>query len=345
MKQSTESVKQRKGERGLAALRLLHQQRRETREQTKQEALLRASHLGAAKDHVDLEYVEIAKIRRESLFNRDLDHDRALSYAMSFSWTLFGSVILNQWSDKSYECIDGQHRIVAADLVFGSTCRVPAVVNHLTHIAQAADAFDGINSKRVGLNFPSKLRGRLVAGKADAVQLVAVLAEFGLKPAMTTREMKSPQPGTVVALSTLNRQMSRGGPSLPRAILSLIAAAYGDDPSAYKDYMLEGMGIFLILYHTDKNFREERVVTILSKGLDIISERAKRFQSGMEVRRAHLWAQALHHVYNEDLRAHRQLEPWRAISPQTWKRGSSSFFAIWRTAHQKGEKTPEKGPN
>lgn len=319
---------------GLEALKRKRDAVAEAKKERVEAALQSARESGPAVDHLNLIFVPIYKIRRESLFNRDLDHDRALEYAMDFQWEKFGSVSLNLWSDGTYECIDGQHRIVAAELVHGPECEVPAAVSALGHISQVAAVYDAMNTSRVGLTFQAKLRGRLVAGFAEAQQLVNLLEEFGLTPAISNAEIHSPAPGMVVALSKLNQIRVRGGASAVREVLGMIKEAHGETPEAYRDYMLEGLFVLLLRYHDDPNWRRERVVKTLQRGLGKISERAKRFQSGMETKRATLWAQALHSFYNEDLNSHRQLSPWQSVNAGAWGRLSHRASRLWREAHE-----------
>ena len=319
---------------GLEALRRMREERASEKALAVATALEKARAAGPANNHVELEFVPISKIRRESLYNRDLDHDRALSYALDFKWPAFGAVVLNRWQDDTYDCIDGQHRIVAAELAHGADTAVPAVVNHLNHVSKAADAYDTINTHRVGLTFQSKLRGRMVAGQPQAQRLIALLEQFGLRPAISTHEIKKPQAGMVVALSTLNQLAVKCGWSLPTEVLGIIKAAHGDNPAAYRDYMLNGLAILLLRYHADDNYRRDRVVHALSRDLGTLAERAKKFQSGMETRRAQLWSQAIHYYYNLDLKTHRQLGDWRYLNISAWGRTSAGFNRAWRAAHE-----------
>jgi len=318
---SAERVQQGIDNRRAALMKRLEERRvarQEERDRAIREAAARA---GDPDDNVTLEKIRLGDITVAQSFQRLLDEDRAVGYAMDFSWEAFQAVSVNRVKTQVpvdpndpegpteereiIDLTDGQHRLYAALLCFGEDVLVKCVVTNLTTKAKRARLFIRINDERTGLNYNTKFRARLEAEDDEpAEQVMALLASFHLdytKPG-ETRNL----PGRVTAVSTVESMVRQGGVTSARAALSVLKECFGDDPVAYRDYMMAGMWQFCVRY--DGLYNRERLIAALKRdGLEKVNESIPDFKTGVNSSPAAAACGAIHFAYNWHLPGKDQL--------------------------------------
>ena len=306
--------------------------RRIVRDQERSDALaLAAIRAGDPDDHVTQERLRLGDIIVPEEYQRLLNTERALGYALRFSWESFQSISVNRRPDGSLVLSDGQHRLYAAQLVFGDDVMVKCNVTTIENVPQEAIHFLTMNTERVGLNYNSAFKARLTGHDANAERVVALLQEFGLD--YTRPGENRGQPGKVTATATLESMIRQAGMSSGRVVLSILKEVWGDRPEAYRDYLLGGLWQFVIRY--DGLYKRERIITAFKRdGLDEISERVNDFKTSVNSSSAAAACGSIHFSYNWHLQVRDALPPFSSEAKNRYAALIRKCARDWVVRHE-----------
>ena len=288
--------------------------RRQARAAEEQAAIDRARELaGTAEENIENGWVVASEVVIPKEYQRAYDDKRAKGYAMRFSWRKFRSIALNRRPDGTIVCVDGQHRLRAAQRVFGPDVKVPCTFTVVETSKEEAGDFGGINSDRSGLAPQTAYQARLHNEQPEAMRVERLLGEFGLRSLAVdeTRGLR----GTVAATRTVEYMLKAGGESSVRAVLSVLHDLWKDDASGYRDFILAGMWQFLVRY--DGNIRRDRVITVLErlKSPTQLDELTAEQKTGVNSSPAVACCGAIHYLYNYNMKLGMALPPFSVESP------------------------------
>lgn len=307
-------------------------ERRIVREQERADAIRAAAQAaGHADDHVTQMGIRVGDIVVPEEYQRLLNVDRAVGYALQFSWQAFQAISVNQRPDGSFVLTDGQHRLYAAQLCFGDAEIVKCNVTRVENTPLEAGLFLTMNTERVGLNYNSAFKARLHALDANALRVVDLLQEFDLdytKPG----EYRN-QPGKITAVATLESMVRQAGVSSARATLSILKEVWGDSPEAYRDFMLGGLWQFLIRY--DGLYRRDRIVTSFKRDeLEVIGDRVADFKTSVNSSSAAAACGAIHYTYNWHLQMKDALPPFSSEAKNRYAALIRKSARDWVVRHE-----------
>lgn len=260
-------------------------------------------------------YLDIAanKIKKPDYYQRPFRENRAIDYALNFSWRAFHVLNVARRKDGSLYFMDGQHRLQAAMLAFGDRIEVPCMVYDVATMREEAEVYNMVNMDRRGLTLADKWKSRHAAEDPYVIEIESLLAEWGLTPA-PIRGRTASEPGQVQALSFLEWALKKAGPGSIREVLGTLSAVFGDNPGGYVEQFLRGLWHFVIRY---PDYNPKRLRTILMRhGVTWRSD----FQ-GMDEGTA--MALTIHQAYN-----HKE-PPERRLAP----------FPLATKGHQSGQET------
>jgi hypothetical protein len=291
-----------------ALMRRLNE-RREARALERSEAIRKAAEAaGAPDDHVTQEKLRLGDIVVPEEYQRALNQDRAIGYALKFSWQAFQAISVNRRPDGTLVLTDGQHRLYAAQLAYGDDVLVKCNVTNVENSPQEAALFLTMNTERTGLNYNAAFKARLHALDANALQVVEILTEYGLD--YTRPGEYRNVAGKVTAVSTLESMVRQGGRTSAREVLAILRDVQDGvpHPSAYRDFLMAGLWQFVIRY--DRLYRRERLVRALKRdGLDKVAESVNEFKTTVNSSDAAACCAAIHFAYNWHLQDKEALPP------------------------------------
>jgi len=305
--------------------------RRAARQQEREAAIHAAAEkAGPWEDFLSFEPLRAGDIVVPEELQRILDQDRAIGYALRFDWRAFQAISVNRHTVVEADgterveltVTDGQHRLYAAQLCFGDDQLVPCLVTSLDNLPQRAALFITLNTERSGLNYNARFKTRLVALDDDATRVERLLLDFGLD---WTRpgELRG-QPGKVTATNTLEGMVRQAGLSSARYVLGVLKECFGNDPLAYRDYMLAGLWQFCIRY--DPYLKRDRLVERLKAvGLEALTDSVPEFKTSINSSSAAAACGAIHYAYNYHL-------PDKSALPPFSSDATSRYAAIIRRA-------------
>lgn len=307
-------------------------ERRVLRDQERATAIAAAAErAGHPDDHVSQERVRLGDIVVPPEYQRLLNEDRALGYALQFSWEAFQAISVNRRPDGTLVLTDGQHRLYAAQLCFGDEVTVKCNVTSVANTPREAGLFLTMNTERVGLNYNSAFKARLHSRDANAERVVALLEEFHLD--YTRPGEFRGQPGKVTAVATLESMIRQAGVSSGRAVLSILHDLWGDTPEAYRDYLLGGLWQFLIRY--DGLYRRDRIMTALKRdGLEAISDRVNDFKTSVNSSSAAAACGSIHFTYNWHLQVKDALPPFASEAKNRYSAMIRKCAREWAVRHE-----------
>lgn len=289
---------------------------------------------GAAEEQIENGWVTASEVVVPEEYQRIYDEKRSRGYAMRFSWRRFRSVAVNRRPDGTLALVDGQHRLRAAQMVFGPDVRVPCTFTHADSTQEEAGDFDGINTDRSGLSYNTAFRARLHHGNKESLQVEEVLTQYGLRPLWPGENRGVP--GTVVATRTVEYMIKAAGVSSARAVIGVLQEVWKDDASGYRDFILSGLWQFLVRY--DGLVRRDRVVTVLGRlksptELDGLTAEQK---TGVNSSAAVACCGAIHYLYNYNMKLGMALPPFSAESPSRHSAMLRRAARRWLDKHEGG---------
>lgn len=170
---------------------------------------------------------------------RPLNEKHAQNIADNFDPEMFGTLAVTKPNGHGiYHAIDGHHRKVAIEKLWGKDEMVPCQVFDAEDPARAAQLFDHINSARKTPQPLDLFKVRVTAGNEVQVGVNNVALKCGFT--VTGR-----QPNSIACVAALEGVYQTCGPIVLEASLRLIKRVWGVDQSAVSGNIVRGFGMFL----------------------------------------------------------------------------------------------------
>jgi hypothetical protein len=251
-----------------------------------------------------LRWVPLAQMRVNPLAQRDLNRARVAQLAASFSTEQMGAPVVSHRGDWFY-LIDGQHRIEAVKLWFGSweNQQVQCWCYEGLTEEQEAELFLTLNDTLPVRAF-AKFKVAVQAGRDAEADVDRIVRALGLRIAAGRSG------GGISAVATLRRVYDRAGPAVLSRALRIIRDAYGE--AGLDGPVIDGIG--LVCQRYDGDLSEQRAIERLSSahgGVSGLVSRAGQLRQSTGSAPAQCVAAAAVEVINRGSGGHKLPGWWR----------------------------------
>lgn len=170
---------------------------------------------------------------------RPLNARHVQTISDNFDPEMFGALAVTLPNGNGiYHVIDGQHRKVAVEKLWGKDELVPCQIYEAEDPARAAELFDHINSGRRSLSGLEQFKVRVTAQKNLQVEVNKIIKKCGY-------HLGHHEKGSIWCVGALENIYQTCGPVVLEATLRLIRKMWGDENSAASAVIVRGVGIFL----------------------------------------------------------------------------------------------------
>lgn len=248
------------------------------------------------------DYIEIARLFVDDRYQRDYDEVWARKIADCWNDDDCTLLIVADRGDR-YAVIDGQHRLGAA--IMRGIDYLPCLVYSGYTAEQEAHLFEAINTQRRGVHVISVFKNRLFQGQREAMDIKAIVEQFGMSiPNKQTRAVD----GQIVAVGALQHVYRHHGAAHLRLVISILNRAWDGDQSAFQAMPIKGLSLFCARYHGQ--YDEQTLINRLRGHTPAgIKRNATNLKEITTVNADGAWAQTVLAVYNKGLTT-RRLAEW-----------------------------------
>lgn len=195
---------------------------------------------------------------------RELNKKHAATIAANFDPDLFDDLVVTLPNGNGiYHVVDGQHRKVAVQDLYGEEEMVPCRVVDALDPARAAAIFDKINTSRRPPSALEKFNVRVVAGYETEVAIHKLVTGLGYKITGGSN------PGSMRAVGSLIKVTNNYGLEVLKESLMTIKGTWGDeDASAVDGPIIEGFAALIAEHrgHLDWKHLREKVARSYTPG-------------------------------------------------------------------------------
>lgn len=226
-----------------------------------------------------LDWLDVALIDVEPMYQRPLDMGRVDEIALSFSWRSFGAIVVVPQETGRYHATDGQHRLEAAKK-HPAVTHVPAVIVKAEDVHAEAGIFVDINKNRKNVSALELFFAKLTAQDDDATTVYQVCQKAGVR---IPKHPGDYRPGDTVAVAAVQALIDKHGAMRARERLqALVAARFAPITAAH----IKAIDMLL----TDSEFADQITIDDLTTALTVhgnmVEIDAKRFA---QTHRVPLW--------------------------------------------------------
>lgn len=176
---------------------------------------------------------------------RPLNEKHAQKIADNFDPEMFGTLAVTKPNGRGiYHAIDGHHRKVAVETLWGDGEKVPCQVFDAEDPARAAALFDHINSARRNPQPIDLFKVRVTAGNEIEVGVNKVVNKCGY----TINYRNAGGGNGIQCVAALKSVYESYGSAVLENTLNLIRAIWPDDETATEANIVRGIGEFLSEY-------------------------------------------------------------------------------------------------
>lgn len=170
---------------------------------------------------------------------RNLNDRHAQSISNNFDPELFGLLSVTKPNGHGvYHIIDGQHRKVAVESMWGKEELVPCQVFDVDSPARAAKMFDAMTSNRRAMQPIELFKIRVTAQEELQVNVNKVIIDQGYFVGQNAEN-------SIACVQALEAVYKSYGPTILKYVLKLVKETWGDDKSATTGILIRGFGMFL----------------------------------------------------------------------------------------------------
>lgn len=168
-----------------------------------------------------LDWLDVALIDVEPMYQRPLDTSRVEEITRSFSWRSFGALVVVPQDGGRYHATDGQHRIEAAKK-HPAVTHVPAVIVKAEDVHAEAGIFVDINKNRKNVTALELFFAKLTAENDDALTVYQVCQKAGVR---IPKHPGDYRPADTVAVVAIQALIDKRGAMRARERLQILASA------------------------------------------------------------------------------------------------------------------------
>lgn len=180
-----------------------------------------------------------------------------------WNWRLCQPLVVSRREDGSMWVVDGQHRLTGAR-ERGDIPHLPCVVLLGSSASEEADTFVALNDQRVTLSQYDIFHAAIVGGNADAIAVMKLLDDAGLKHARhgSTANWK---PREIFCGPMLARSIKRFNEAIVRNALTALAEAYPDRVVTASSSLLRGLFIVYRDYANKPDFDPDSFIAAMGE--------------------------------------------------------------------------------
>jgi hypothetical protein len=187
------------------------------------------------------EFLRMGDLKPHPRAQREMDMRRVAEIAEHFDPAALGTITVVRLPNGKCWIVDGQTRSEAARVFLNGddSQMLECIVIPVENDQEAGELFLKLNNHKPVSTF-DKFLVRLLAKDATAVAIEAIIKSHGL------RISKSRGAGVVQAVAVLESTFNRPhGSALLDRTISIVRAAWGDNPDAYSGVIIGGLSILL----------------------------------------------------------------------------------------------------
>lgn len=193
----------------------------------------------------------------------------------NFSWRKFQPPTVVQIEDGRFVAIDGQHRILAAQM-HPKVRDIPCYLIEAPEIRTQADAFVSINRDRVGLNTFQLYHAALAAGDPDSLHLQSICDQIGIRIPRNGLSAGDRKPHHLLGIRAVSKLLREFGDAPVLAALRAIFTAKAE----LRQSLIAALTHFFICYRKN-NIDVDRLVRVLTERSARDLEEAGRAYKGV----------------------------------------------------------------
>jgi hypothetical protein len=210
-----------------------------------------------------IEWIFTNDLSVDETYQRRTDNEASrrliASIAAKFDWRLFGVLTVSRRPDGSMKVIDGQHRWTGASMR-GDIDQVPCCLSRFETPEEEAKLFIVANRARKPMNRLDDFHAALAAADDDALEILRLVIEAGLKVARNTSS-SAWEPGEIAFTAAIARSLRLHGPAIVSAALTNIAEAFPGQKLTHGGSIFNGL--VRILAHPPADFDPDRMFRAL----------------------------------------------------------------------------------
>lgn len=189
-------------------------------------------------------------------YQRDLDMTRCKSYAADFNINMMGTIMISE-REGTYYIIDGQHRVIVANLVNQNEvfCQI---IKGMTYEEEAI-LFGKLNTKIKHLSTTSLFNSGVEGKKAEETEIAAILKGVGFKVGRTKAD------DTIIAILAINTVYRKYGKKHLFETLALIKNIWNGKADSLNNKIITGVSEFIKIYKNEIGFTTKIFVNQLRK--------------------------------------------------------------------------------
>lgn len=196
----------------------------------------------SAKGAPKFRQVELASLRVDSAYQRNLNRARATRIAKDYNPFVFGALAVNERRAGQLYVFDGQHRLEAARIL--GMEKVPCLVYSGMSRQEEALAFYHLDTKRVSLHAMDAFRALILARDKDALAVDRIVRSCGFT--FETGAARYLAPRRIAAVHATQEIYAKGGEEALRTTLELIDGVWPLEENMAARPILLGVGRFYL---------------------------------------------------------------------------------------------------
>jgi hypothetical protein len=188
---------------------------------------------------IAVEELSIPVYQRDRLSRHTIEQIKA-----DFHWDQFGRPVIKHLNNGSYEVVDGQHRAVAIDEMWGGKTVIPVHVTQRPKLIDREGLFVDLNRNRKTPTAVELFRAEVVAKRPEALGIKQICDKLNVLVGYRARTSLPNRCGSINQLRHLYRY---GGDVLERT-LGVLSQAFPDDGQRFEAVNLAGTGYLIATY-------------------------------------------------------------------------------------------------
>lgn len=171
-----------------------------------------------------LDWIDTGLIDIDADYQRGLDEGRVQRIVDWFDWSSFGALVVAMAEGGRFHCIDGQHRLAAAQR-HPMVSVVPAVIVHAAGTVAEAETFVNVNGARKNVSPLEMFWAQIAANDPEAVTVKQACDRAGIKLLRYPGSNARYSARETVAVGALRGLIDKHGAMKGRQILDVVAKA------------------------------------------------------------------------------------------------------------------------
>lgn len=206
----------------------------------------------------DQRMIKIEELNVSHAYQRMVKRQVVAKIKKNYDASAFGTLIVGKRKDNTLWVVDGQQRMTAAKEL--GHAEVPCSVMESRGSSHEAEVFRVINGGRQNITRNELFKAALESGDSQSVEIVAAIERIGFVLGLSSGSNSKPH--VIRQAAAMEKIYEWGKVPLVEKVLRCIKAAWADEQSATKSFVLTGIAKFFRLY---PEADETRVVKVMQE--------------------------------------------------------------------------------